>query len=360
MPRYFSPLCLVMMLGCSAALAEEPASPPQPPASQEDADVAAEPAVERPLLPERSEQDATALQQRFDNNEQQQLEAPKEQFLALWLPANVGEPKGMVIILPGDNLHAAAPQMVEPLRRQLPDVGWHSLSLSLPDPLSDLPLPRPLPVADAATEPQAQTQAEEQGSDAPAAPSSTDASAETETETETSASADAAPSTDAADEAAAGEVAAAETQRLREEAMAAHAERVFARIDAAVVFASQREAPRVILVGQGSGAYWAARFLKEKPAPGVSGLLMVSPRLPAGHAPPLEELAPALAMPVGDLYYKDQAAERQAALRRLQASKRLKAENYRQVPLKALPGNSEAEQEQLYRRARGWLELEKK
>lgn len=356
MPRNFSPLCLALVLVCSAALAEEPASPEQPPASQEDADVAAEPAVERPLLPERSEQDAAALQQRFDNSEQQQLETPKEQFLALWLPANVGEPKGMVIILPGDNLHAAAPQMVEPLRRKLPDVGWHSLSLTLPDPLSDLPLPRPLPVADTAAEPQAQAEADEQSGDAPAAPSSAGASAEADT----SVSAEAATSTETTDEAATGEVAAAETQRLREEAMTAHAERVFARIDAAVVFASQREAPRVILVGQGSGAYWAARFLKEKPAPGISGLLMVSPRLPAGHTPSLEELAPALAMPVGDLYYKDQAAERNAALRRLQASKRLKAEDYRQVPLKALPGNSEAEQEQLYRRVRGWLEREKK
>ena len=43
------------------------------------------------------------------------------------------------------------------------------------------------------------------------------------------------------------------------------------------------------------------------------------------------------------------------ALARTQAAKRLKNEGYKQVSLKTLPGNSAAEQEQLYRRIRGWL-----
>ncbi len=341
MHRFLRPLCVVLLLGCWPALAEEPASEEPPAVNQDDSEETPAESVERPNLPERSEQDAAALQQRFDDSEQQQLETPKERFLALWLPANVGEPSGMVIILPGDNMHAAAPEVVAPLRRKLPDAGWHSLSLSLPDPLSDLPLPRPQPVADAP-----------QTEDAQAAEPSADTPPAVTEEAATADAAELAPAPAPADDAS-----AAEAQRLRDEAMQAHAERMFARIDAAVVFANQREAPRIILLGHGSGGYWAARFLKERPAPGVSGLLLVSPQVPAGFSPGLEELAPALSLPVGDLFYKDQAAERSAALRRLQASKRLKAANYRQTALKALPGNHEAEQEQLYRRARGWLEL---
>jgi hypothetical protein len=39
----------------------------------------------------------------------------------------------------------------------------------------------------------------------------------------------------------------------------------------------------------------------------------------------------------------------------LQANKRLKTSAFSQVSLKALPGNAKAEQEQLVRRVRGWL-----
>ena len=53
---------------------------------------------------------------------------------------------------------------------------------------------------------------------------------------------------------------------------------------------------------------------------------------------------------------KDQAADRGSAVRRKQASKRLAHDGYTQIALKALPGNQEAEQEQLFRRIRGWLE----
>ena len=47
-------------------------------------------------------------------------------------------------------------------------------------------------------------------------------------------------------------------------------------------------------------------------------------------------------------------------LERVQAAKRTKNDGYKQVSLKTLPGNSSAEQEQLYRRVRGWLSPEPK
>jgi hypothetical protein len=41
----------------------------------------------------------------------------------------------------------------------------------------------------------------------------------------------------------------------------------------------------------------------------------------------------------------------------MQASKRQKHPSYIQIAMKALPGNRETEQEQLYRRIKGWLTL---
>ena len=69
----------------------------------------------------------------------------------------------------------------------------------------------------------------------------------------------------------------------------------------------------------------------------------------------MQQLAPGLKLPTADVFYQDNAQARKNALARAQAAKRLKNEGYKQVSLKTLPGNSAAEQEQLYRRIRGWL-----
>lgn len=322
MPRHLRLLSLFLLLCCPPLLAEEPASDAagdEPPAEQ---------VPQRPALPERSEQTATALEQRLDTREQQRLTTASEQFLALWLPANAADPRGLVLILPGDNLSPEAPDVMAPLRHKLPDAGWHSLSIVLPDPLSRLPLRQPLPATEEQPAEAAEDPAPSQpGEETPAASDEVDPVAEQDLDTR------------------------------REEAEKAHVERVFARIDAALAFAAQHQPSRVVVLGQGSGAYWGARYIKEKtPTTTIGGLLLISPQLPEGFAPGLDELAPTLTLPVGDLFYKDQATERQAALRRLQASKRLKAPHYQQVALRALPGNRDTEQEQLFRRARGWLD----
>jgi hypothetical protein len=300
-------------------------------------DALAVPAEEaRAPLAERSELEATALEQRLENKEQQQLQAGDERFLALWRPANVAEPSGVVVILPGDDETADWPQSVGPLRRKLPDNGWHSLSLTLPDPNGEAPPLRSAaattPAEDAA--PTATSEANAAGEPAPAQPS-----AQTSTSQLDSA------------ETAASKEKNIETQQK------AHAERVLARIDSAVNYAEQQQAKTIVLLGHGSGAYWAARYLAERKPAKIENLLLVAAQLPAGYSPPLDQLIPQLQLATGDFYYKDQAADRQAALKRSQASKRQQHRAYTQVALKALPGNREAEQEQLYRRIKGWLTL---
>ncbi|MGJ3441464.1 alpha/beta hydrolase family protein [Pseudomonas sp. Je.1.5.c] len=306
-------------------------------AQAEDAEKAA-PAAEaaapspRAALLERSQEDAQALERRVAKAEQQTLQAGNESFLALWKPANDSDPKGALIIVPGAGENADWPTTVGPLRSKFPDAGWHTLSVSLPDLLADSPQARvestPAPQPDKGT-----------GESAPAKDTPADANANVAQAT--APEADTAQSTDAVE--------------ASEHNDQADAERIFARLDAAVAYAQEQKARSIVLLGNGSGAYWAARYLSEKQPPQVQKLVMVAAQTPARVEHDLESLTSTLKVPAADLYYATRTGDRHAAQLRLQASKRQKDSQYRQLSLIAMPGNNAAEQEQLFRRVRGWL-----
>ncbi|AXM97729.1 alpha/beta hydrolase family protein [Pseudomonas plecoglossicida] len=315
-------LASLMPLGALAAEAEKP-----PTAAQ----AAAAPAPRPPLL-ERSQEDAQALERLVPKAEQQTLEAGSESFLALWKPANDSDPQGTVIIVPGAGENADWPNAVGPLRRKFPDIGWHSLSVSLPDLVADSPQAR------VETAPAAETQKSE-GESAPAKDTPADANANIAQAT--AADSDTAQSTDA--------------EQASEQKDPADAERIFARLDAAVAYAQQHNSRSIVLIGHGSGAYWAARYLSEKQPPQVQKLVMIAAQTPARVEDDLESLAPTLKVPAADLYFATHSRDRKAAEQRLQASKRQKDSQYKQLSLIAMPGNQGAEQEQLFRRVRGWM-----
>lgn len=352
-------LCLTLLLPLALPVqGEDSATPPTDAAaatpaaaapSAAEAPATPEPATGEtpaapPALEERSQVEAKALERQLPTGEQQQLQAGADTFLALWQPANVGEPSGVVILLPGDGESADAPRAIGPLRHKLPDAGWHSLSLTLPD-AKDAPLPVLPPLA--THEPEASAA----DASAPASEGTPTGEAATAAETE-------APSDPSTSPAEANAVPAAAPLQTPEEQSKAHAERVVARIEAGIAFAEQQQATTLVLLGHGSGAYWAARYLAERKPAQVKNLLLVAAEVPAGFSPALDELVPSLQLATGDFYYKDQAADRTAATIRLQASKRQKHPAYIQVAMKALPGNPAIEQEQLYRRIRGWLSLQ--
>ncbi|PWB35230.1 alpha/beta hydrolase family protein [Pseudomonas moraviensis] len=311
-------LCLSLILPCAFSVE---AADPAPAATDKPAEE--KPAERQPLL-ERSQEEAAALQRKLPAQEQQQLQAGSETFLALWKPANSAEPKGAVIIVPGVGETADWPQAVGPLRRKLPDAGWSSLSITLPDLQGDAIAPRVI-------EPAA----------APKAPETTSKDATTAQPIEQAAGGEA-------------EVAEQVVAQTSEEQAKADAERVFGRIDAAIAYAEQQSARSIVVLGHGTGAYWAARFLSERQTPQVEKLVMVDAQAPAKALPPLAELTPTLKLPTADIFYMDKALDRNAALERMQASKRLKTSAFSQVALKVLP-DKKAEQEQLVRRVRGWL-----
>ncbi|MET1077190.1 MAG: alpha/beta hydrolase family protein [Pseudomonas sp.] len=368
-------LCLALLLPLSLPVLGEDAPVANTPTAPPAAETAAEPAAQTPAPSEgegaatatpretpgeRSEAEAVALERQLPVGEQQQLKAATESFLALWQPANVGEPSGLVILLPGDGETADWPQAISPLRHKLPNAGWHSLSLSLPDPKEPPPPPVPaLAVHVLPASAEAETAgATPEGAEAGAASAPAPTAPEAATPAEGTEAAATTPADAAASEPEASAVPTPAPLLTPEEQNKVHAERVLARIEAAIAFAEQQQAKRIVLLGHGSGAYWAARYLAERKPAQVKNLLMVGASLPVGFSPPLEELVPALQLPTGDFYYKDQAQDRNAALRRAQAGKRQKHPAYIQVAMKALPGNPAAEQEQLYRRIRGWLTLQ--
>ncbi|MDF3935485.1 alpha/beta hydrolase family protein [Pseudomonas citronellolis] len=338
MPRPAQPTRLALCLALSLAplaplLAEEtPASPPGP------AVAPATPA--RPDLEERSQDESKSLQQRLPEKQQQTLQAGDESFLALWLPANAPQAEGVVIIVPGDGENPDWPVAVGPLRRKLPDAGWQTLALSLPDPQDSQPLPRKESPDKAAADSDAGASSKDVKGQAGAATPTPESTAEAGSAEPAQASGEAPPAPDPA------------IERRK-----AYADRVMARIQAGLDFALQDKPKSVILVGHGTGAYWAARYLAEREPGDIHNLLLVGAELPRDFRPALEDMVPRLPLAVGDFYYRDRRDDRDAAKARLQASKRETGKTYVQIAMNALPADRATEQDQLYRRIRGWLSL---
>ena len=310
-------LCLSLILPCAFSVnAADPAPAAEKPAEEKP--------VERQPLLERSQEEAAALERQVPVQEQQQLQAGSDTFLALWKPANTADPKGAVIIIPGAGETADWPQAIGPLRQKLPDAQWSSLSITLPDLQSDAIAPRVV--------------------ETPVAPKGAESGSKDSTTAQP------------IEQAAGGEADVADqvVAETTEEHSKADAERIFARIDAAIAYAEQQSVRSIVVLGHGTGAYWAARYLSEKQTAQVEKFIMIDAQAPTKAKPQLVELTPALKLPTADIFYMDKPLDRHAALQRMQASKRLKTSAFSQVALKALPDNK-AEQEQLFRRVRGWL-----
>lgn len=60
------------------------------------------------------------------------LTADGVEFLALYAEPTTEQQKGGVILLHGIGVHPAWPDVIEPLRMELPEYGWHTLSLQMP------------------------------------------------------------------------------------------------------------------------------------------------------------------------------------------------------------------------------------
>lgn len=334
--------CLhLLRLGlCALALATAGvgAIEPEPEVQPETQPEAPAAPIERPALSSRSASMAADLARQLPSAEVLDLQAGDESFIALWQPANVAEPKGLVILLPGEGESADWPRGIGPLRRGLPDHGWHTLSLSLPDSPQFIPPATPPATAE---EPEP-TEPAAEDTEPPSEPNEAGYLPE-----ETAALPD-----EAADE---RDAEASETAETNEEE-AGLPERIDERIAAALDHARSLQPKTIILLGQGTGAWWAARHLQQWAPDDVERLGLILPRQPDGQQEPLAQLAPTLKLATGDFYYRDDASALADARERLNTSRRIGHPAYHQVGLTALAGERNIEQEQLVRRVRGWLD----
>lgn len=74
---------------------------------------------------------ATQLSQTIKVGIPVQLPINNGSFLALYTEASTPMSRGGAILLHGLGAHPDWPQMISPLRRQLPDYGWHTLSIHM-------------------------------------------------------------------------------------------------------------------------------------------------------------------------------------------------------------------------------------
>ncbi len=303
--------------------------------------------VRHPALFQRSDLEALDLSRRYPRQTQQLLGAG-EKFLTFWQPASDTRPAGAIIILPSEGEHADWPDAIGPLRREMPRYGWSSMTVTMPDPqpaslpaafrawLPDVraPMPEPEPVVPAELPEEESTR-----SDAPG-PENETAPAEPEDNTA------------ATDEPA---EARPEIPPAAPAGPPSYSERIDARIEAALAFARVQHLGRLVLLGHGTGAYWAARHLARGKSAEIDQLIMLDVRQPEGESLELEDLLDSLKTPTVDAYYLRGEAPAQAGQRE-SASQRARLPHYTQVALPVLTAPADYIQKQLVRRVRSWLE----
>ena len=72
------------------------------------------------------------------------LNNAEEEFYGLYLPQANGQPQGGILILHDEQQHGHWPDIIGPLREYLPQFGWSTLTIELPDQLKRQRIPRPI------------------------------------------------------------------------------------------------------------------------------------------------------------------------------------------------------------------------
>lgn len=338
--------CLVLCMGlyCSISSAAENTN-----AKTESAPTATA-ELPRPALPGRNVLAAQAIQLSADAEQLIDLTTPVEHFSALFLPANTAQPRGTVILLPGAEESFDEPITIGPLRRKLPDAGWHTLSLNLPD----LPLDSPTytkVTAGIVAEHIPVLPPEPLDEETPnlTEPDPDEEALEPEPEDEEEVNEDSAASAPPIED----EDEASAPSAPDPIVIPAYPERVSNFIDAAIAYAQSLNSAEIILLGHHEGAHWALNYPHPAELPLRS--VLIAPRPSTLLATSLTSLIEAREQPIADFYHKSNPEASAAAQQRSAASRRAGRTHYTQINLSSGTGVPTLEQEHLLRRVKGWL-----
>ncbi len=332
---------------------EEPAKPKEPPKPY--------------VVPDAEKTRFDVLASQADPREVLKLTAKQEEFLALYRPEHTPKAHGALVILHIEDGHPDWPMVVNPVRTQMPDFGWATLSVAIPSPgPAEIP-ERTLPATQVLAgmpksegeEEEAPAEGEGEGGDEAA---SEDAPEEAAAEPK-------APLDEEGDELGEAKDGEGDTNAdwpppkptfVPVEDPGPLADRVDARINAAVSHLLGQGYEQIVFVGHGVGAVWIMDYLKDNPAPPEQAVVMIQPRMPQRQ---IDVDLPALLLeqqrPILDLYYDDNRFDKSFATERANFARRSGNPHYRQTRLGGLglqSGQSEAKDRRVVQSLRGWLD----
>ncbi|WP_286239837.1 DUF3530 family protein [Neptuniibacter halophilus] len=263
-----------------------------------------------------------------------------EQLLAFYRTEGTGITQGGVILFPDEQTHMDWPDDLSHLRQGLSDHGWYTLALYLPDSGIN-PLPeRTLPVLSAIKVASSQAQ--------PSAPLS-DAEEGGTPDTAENASAPAENTPDSAAE---------ETKEPEE----AYQEKVYRLGSTAITHLKQQgpELDRFIVLGVGSGAVWAADFVRKYQEQEELRLVMIDARQPRiNAAPDLLTVLPEINSTMIDLYHGQPVSLQQdtnnSAEQRLRLARHKRLNNFHQSRLPVATENWKKDSRWLVKQVRGLI-----
>ncbi|WP_426414698.1 DUF3530 family protein [Aestuariirhabdus sp. LZHN29] len=261
-----------------------------------------DPAIER-AIPEPTEARTNReLMAHYPRGEVVELPLQQGTLIALYQQRRSSKDRGGVILVAARGQHPDWPQLIAPLRKQLPDQGWHSLSLAPP------PLPAPTPPEEAA------------GASSEIPVSASDAAGNSL------------------------------EQELRKVALREYQQLLGARISAAREHLSELGVtPQVLLLVGDSAAPAVAALAEEKSA--FAALVFINAENdPEGELVKLLQQTPTLTL---DLYYGHR--QQAAAAERLAAAQRANNRHYYPVQLSGPQNSVDASGERLLKRIESWL-----
>ncbi|GLQ33396.1 hypothetical protein GCM10007876_38760 [Litoribrevibacter albus] len=296
------------------------------------------------------------LLKEVDERELLKLQAGDEEFVGLFLEYNTPQPLGAVLILHDEGLHPDNNQLVAPLRKYLPDYGWNTLAIAIPEP-DITPLPDrkwPAYPADFTLNPPMEDSIDEEAEtdnasdDANKDENSSDTASDESTD-------DTANNEATADTASDG---TADSNDTAAEPKGPTAQEItMMRIDAAIKDLINRGQLNIVLIGQGIGASWAVSYLESSGSQEMFTLVMVDPKLPKTESD--KNYINTRIGEFGNLPIMDIISQ-QTQLSKSQAKERINIARRKQLPsfqqLFTRPVNDPwTEHHRIVKRVRGWL-----
>ena len=277
-----------------------------------------------------------------------QLDTGKEgeQLIAFYQTEGSGIKQGGIIMFPDQNTHMDWPDNLNSLREGLSNYGWYTLSIYLPRPKKDKIPKRTLPVLSAINPAQADTQAaQDDESEQPAETEDTNDSTPAEPTEETQA-----------------ETPTDKAETPNEEPEETYAEKSDRLGSTAIAHMVQTESlSRFIVMGIGTGAVWAAKYVEQHEEEQDLRLVMINARNPQkSDAPDLLALLPEISSTIIDLHHSTRGMDAnnfspESPARRLRLARQKRMNNFHQSRMPATSDNWKRNNSWLLKHTRGMI-----